>query len=110
MTIADTVALLAAGACVALTAVLSAVCVWTVTRMRRESERLRTVRVETEAALAGLVAATAEARAASAGLEEQARTSGRGSRLAYEALSAPVVKGLALASGVSQAARSISKP
>ena len=107
MTTAESAALLAAGALLALCLVLTLACAWVVMRLRREIASLRTARIETEAALAALVAATAEARAAATALDESVRHPGVGSRLAYEALSAPVVKGLALASGVGQAARSL---
>lgn len=107
MTTGEAAALLAAGGLCALAMVLSIVCGWTVVRMRRETEALRSARVETESVLAELRAASAQARKAAAHLEDRARRAGAGSKLAYEALSGPVVKGLALASGVGQAARSL---
>ena len=107
MTNAESAALMAAGALLALCLVLVLACVWVVVRLRRETAALRTVRLEAEASVAALQAATAEARAAAAALEESLGHAGAGTRLAYEALSAPVVKGLALASGVGQAARSL---
>jgi hypothetical protein len=107
MTTAEAAALLAAGAFLALTVVLSIVCGWAVVRMRRETESLRTSRVETEALIAELGAAVAQAHAAATRLDGSARRAGAGSTLAYETFSAPVVKGLALASGIGQAARSM---
>ena len=107
MTTAESAALLAAGAFLALTVVLSIVCAWAVVRMRREAESLRTSRVETEALISELRAAVAHAHAAATRLDGAARRPGTGSALAYETLSAPVVKGLALASGIGQAARSM---
>ena len=107
MTTAEAAALMAAGALLALALVLSVVVVWTVARLRRETDALRMERLETEAVLAELRAAAAQARAAAAYLEDRTRHPGAASKLAYEALSTPVVKGLALASGMGQAARSL---
>src|SRR5688500_6819537 len=107
MTTGEAAALLAAGACLALTAVLAAVCCWVVVRLRREAEALRIERAETAAASAALRAAAAEARVAAAHLEDRTRAVGAASKLAYETFSTPVVNGLALASGVGQAARSL---
>lgn len=107
MTTAEAAALIAAGALIALSLALWGGCVWVLCRLRRETEALRTVRVETAAATAELQAATAQARAAAAALGDRARQAGAPHRLAYEALTGPVVKGLALASGVGQAARSL---
>lgn len=109
MTTAEAVALIAAGAFLTLGAVLAVVCCWTAVRLHREVEALETARVETAAAVAQLEAAAARARAAAALLEDRLRHPGSATRLAYEAISTPVVKGLALASGVGQAARSLRK-
>ena len=107
MTTAESAALLAAGAFLALTVVLSIVFAWAVVRMRREAESLRTARVEAEALINELGTAVARAHAAATRLDGAARRPGTGSALAYETLSGPVVKGLALASGIGQAARSM---
>jgi hypothetical protein len=107
MTTAEAAALMAAGALLTLTVVLTVVVVWTASRLRREVGALRTERLETAAVLAELRAATAQARAAATYLDDRTRHPGAASKLAYEALSTPVVKGLALASGMGQAARSL---
>ena len=109
MTTAEAAALMAAGAFLALTVVLTIVCVWTIVRLRREASALRITRIETEAMLEQLKAAAVEATLAAGTLAERARQSAAGTKLAYEALSGPVVKSLALASGVGQAARSLRK-
>ena len=105
MTTAETVALLAAGALVALTAVLAVFCAVMVVRLRTETERLRSARVEAEAATAALQAVVGQARLVATEVDGRSRD-GIGT-LAYEALSTPVVKGLALASGIGQAARAL---
>ena len=112
MPTAEAAALLAAGALLALTLVLGGACIWAMARLRREAEGLRTARVEADAAAARLMAATARAELAATRLDVvgervASERTGAASRLAYEALSGPVVKGLALATGVSQAARSL---
>jgi hypothetical protein len=107
MTTAEGAALLAAGALCAVSLMLALVCVWMAGRMRREAEALKTARVETQTMLAQLRAASAQARTAAARLDQRARHAEPAAKLVYEALSTPVVKGLALASGVSQAARSL---
>ena len=105
MTTAEAFALMAAGALLALTGVLAVFCAVTIVRLRAETERLRSARAEAEAATAGLRAVVAEARLAAADLDGRPR--GNVGSLAYETLSTPVVKGLALATGIGQAARAM---
>ena len=109
MSTAEAAALMAAGAFLALTVVLALVVVFAVVRMRREAEELRKVRAEAATVVIELQQAAAAAVAAAIRLDDRARHREAGTRLAYETLSFPVVKGLALASGVGQAARSLRK-